>query len=118
MPNLATNLNNPRCQAAQPDYTEGVAYALSKLALPNVYHYIDVAHGGWLGWEDNQRKIAVIFKAVIRNALSQNPGSAKSLLGFVSNVSNYSPLFGLGTSPEIGKPVQVQNGLVTYQGKG
>jgi len=51
--NLITNQNVPYCQAASPGYEEGLAYAIAKLQLPNVALYLDAAHGGWLGWNDN-----------------------------------------------------------------
>jgi cellulose 1,4-beta-cellobiosidase len=51
--NLITNQNVPLCANASSAYEEGIAYAIAKLQLPNVYLYLDAAHGGWLGWSPN-----------------------------------------------------------------
>lgn len=51
--NMVTNQGVELCATAKPLQEEGIAYALSKLQLPNVNLYMDVAHGGWLGWADN-----------------------------------------------------------------
>lgn len=51
--NAVTNQGVAFCQTATPGYEEGIAYAIAKLQLPNVALYIDAAHGGWLGWNDN-----------------------------------------------------------------
>ncbi len=51
--NLVTNLENPKCQAAEGIYKLGIAYAISKLSQPNVFLYLDAAHAGWLGWPRN-----------------------------------------------------------------
>lgn len=53
IPNIVTNQGIPFCAQAAPVYEEGIAYAISKLQLPNVHLYLDAAHGGWLGWDDN-----------------------------------------------------------------
>ena len=41
-----------QCSYATVDgYTKGIAYVVQKLySLSNVYLYIDVGHGGWVGW--------------------------------------------------------------------
>ncbi|KAJ3000681.1 hypothetical protein HDV02_004366 [Globomyces sp. JEL0801] len=116
LPNLATNLQTfpETCGKATPDYEGGVAYALAQLTLPNVYQYIDCAHGGWLGWEDNQSKMIPIFKRVIEAAKSLNPNV--KVTGFISNVSNYSPVFAKGIAPAKEQPLQNNNGVLTYQG--
>jgi cellulose 1,4-beta-cellobiosidase len=87
LPNLATNLSDPRCVAVVSAYKEGVAYALRQLSLPNVSLYLDAAHSGWLGWPDNQKKTADIFKEVAMMA-----GGVDKIRGFATNVSNYSVL--------------------------
>src|SRR6185436_863341 len=53
LPNLVTNIEVPTCAAAEQIYRRGVAYAISKLSLPNVFIYLDAAHAGWLGWPKN-----------------------------------------------------------------
>lgn len=85
LPNLATNMNVAKCQVAAPLYKEGVAYAVEKLSLPNTSLYLDSAHGGWLGWPENRRKMAAIFADVLETA-----GGSEKIRGFATNVSNYS----------------------------
>jgi cellulose 1,4-beta-cellobiosidase len=51
--NLVTNLGIEFCQQAAPVYREGIAYAINALQYDHVNLYVDVAHGGWLGWDDN-----------------------------------------------------------------
>jgi cellulose 1,4-beta-cellobiosidase len=51
--NLVTNTGIELCAKAAPVYEEGIAYAIANLQFPNVHLYIDAAHGGWLGWDDN-----------------------------------------------------------------
>lgn len=88
LPNLVTNLEtHPACRVAAPGYREGVAYAVSRLAaLDHVYSYLDIAHSGWLGW-DNAARAATIYKEVLDAA-----GGPRSVRGFATNVANYSSL--------------------------
>lgn len=89
LPNLVTNISQPECQSAAPFYREGVKYALDKLhAIPNVYNYIDAAHSGWLGWDNNAVPAAKLFAEVARSTKS---GFA-SIDGFVTNTANTTPL--------------------------
>jgi cellulose 1,4-beta-cellobiosidase len=85
LPNLATNLNLPRCASSDQAYRHSVAYAVSKLSLPNVSLYLDAAHAGWLGWDANRGKIATIFKEVLTEA-----GGADKIRGFTTNVDRKS----------------------------
>ena len=87
LPNLATNMGLSKCVTAAPLYKQGVAYAIQKLALKHVALYLDAAHGGWLGWPENRKKVAQVFKEVLDLA-----GGSQKIRGFASNVSNYSPL--------------------------
>ncbi len=89
LPNLATNLNVPKCAAADQVYRRSTAYAISKLKQPNVSIYLDAAHAGWLGWGNNSDKIAAIFKDVLTQA-----GGANKIRGFATNVSNYNTISG------------------------
>ena len=65
LPNLASNLADPHCgnTATQAAYLQGVTYAVTAIAkaAPKVTLYLDAAHGGWLGWENN---IAAFLKVV------------------------------------------------------
>lgn len=90
LPNLVTNLSTPKCAKVNQDgtYVEGTQYAISKLRpLSNVYIYLDIAHAGWLGWDNNMSGTVQLFKQVV-----QGTGSLSNIDGFVSNVSNYTPL--------------------------
>jgi cellulose 1,4-beta-cellobiosidase len=86
LPNLVTNAELPTCAAAEQIYRRGVAYAISKLSLPNVFIYLDAAHAGWLGWPKNLPKAVTLFKEVLATA-----GGADRIRGFALNVSNYDP---------------------------
>jgi cellulose 1,4-beta-cellobiosidase len=85
--NLATNMSIPACVEARPAYKEGVIYAIKSFALPNVSVYLDAAHAGWLGWDDNRAKIARIFRQVLSDA-----GGPGMIRGFATNTSNYTHL--------------------------
>ena len=82
--NLVTNMENPVCQEAAPYYKRGIAYAISKLSMPNVFLYLDAAHAGWLGWPKNLVKSIPVYKEVLAMA-----GGADRIRGFALNVSNY-----------------------------
>jgi cellulose 1,4-beta-cellobiosidase len=84
--NLVTNLENPKCQAAQGIYKRGIAYAITKLSLPNVFIYLDAAHSGWLGWPKNLAKSVQLYKEVLAMA-----GGPDRIRGFALDVSNYNP---------------------------
>ncbi|KAL0932810.1 exoglucanase 3 precursor [Colletotrichum truncatum] len=84
--NLVTNLNIEFCAKAAPIYEEGIAYAISRLQYDNVNLYIDAAHGGWLGWDDNLAPSAKLFAKVVQKA-----GNSTKIRGFATNVSNYNP---------------------------
>jgi cellulose 1,4-beta-cellobiosidase len=85
--NLATNMALPECQEAKPAYKNGVIYAIKNFALPNVSVYLDAAHSGWLGWDDNRARIGKIFKQVLSEA-----GGPQMIRGFALNTSNYTHL--------------------------
>ena len=82
--NLVTNIENPKCQAAEGIYKRGIAYAIARLSLPNVFVYIDAAHAGWLGWPKNLGKSVLLYKEVLAMA-----GGADRVRGFAMDVSNY-----------------------------
>jgi cellulose 1,4-beta-cellobiosidase len=85
--NVVTNLAKPKCAASEAVYRRAIAYAVRALSIPNVSVYLDAAHAGWLGWNDNRRGAARIFADVLARA-----GSGARLRGFSINVSNYDPL--------------------------
>jgi cellulose 1,4-beta-cellobiosidase len=84
--NVITNMKVEFCAQAVPVYEAGIAYAISKLQFDHVNLYIDAAHGGWLGWDDNLEPAAKEFAKVVRMA-----GEGKKIRGFSTNVSNYNP---------------------------
>lgn len=88
LPNLATNAHDPRCggEATRQAYTEGIRYAMEQLTTktPRVAVYLDAAHGGWLGWQNNLQKFLRRLKTM------QLPLS--KMRGFATNVANYQPL--------------------------
>jgi cellulose 1,4-beta-cellobiosidase len=85
--NLATNMAIPFCKEARSAYKNGIVYAIKSFALPNVSVYLDAAHSGWLGWDDNRAKIGRIFKDVLVEA-----GGPKMIRGFALNTANYTHL--------------------------
>lgn len=87
--NLVTNAGSPRCKVAANAYRQSIAYAITKLSMPQVSIYLDGAHAGWLGWGDNRKKIAKIYSEVLAQA-----GGADKIRGFATNVSNYNTVAG------------------------
>ena len=85
--NMATNMAIPKCQKAKSAYRNGIVYAIKSFHLPNVSVYLDAAHAGWLGWDDNRAKIAKVFKNVLNEA-----GGPQMIRGFATNTSNYTHL--------------------------
>ena len=91
LPNLVTNLSVPACAEADATgaYVQGIQYAIDTLhQLPNVYIYLDIAHSGWLGWSDNFQKAVTLYTQVVQGTAD----GFNSIDGFVTNVSNYTPL--------------------------
>jgi len=86
VPNLASNLGHPHCgnMATQLSYHHGIKYALSQLVDTGATLYLDAAHGGWLGWDDNLSA----YMGLLRDwdlPLDQ-------VRGFATNTANYQPL--------------------------
>lgn len=93
MGNLVTNLDVPKCAAAQDAYMECFKYALTELNLPNVAMYLDAGHAGWLGWPANLQPAADLFAKVYQSA-----NSPAAVRGLATNVANYNA-FSIGTCP-------------------
>ena len=94
-PNMLTNVGvgKAACDAVDQKkvYIEGIQYTLNKLAgLKNVYMYLDIAHSGWLGWDNNRAKAIAGFKDLVKGATTS--GSLSIIRGFASNSANYTPL--------------------------
>ena len=85
--NIATNMGVQKCAQAASNYKEGVAYAVKQLHGAGAVLYLDAAHSGWLGWNDNRSKMANVVKEVLDMA-----GSTSLIRGFVTNLANYTPL--------------------------
>ncbi len=101
LPNLVTNTSSrptatPQCDVmkASGNYVKGVGYALNKLGnVPNVYPYVDAAHHGWIGWDDNFGPQADVFK----QAATAEGATVADVHGFITNTAGYSAKRG---SPE------------------
>jgi len=94
LPNLVTNVAiDADCQLATDathGYVANTQYTLSKLSqIPNVYSYMDIGHSGWLGWDDNFGKAVTL----IANTVKGTPNGVRSIAGFVSNTSGYTPIY-------------------------
>jgi cellulose 1,4-beta-cellobiosidase len=98
LPNLVTNTGGRATATATCNtmlqnrgYVDGVGYALAKLgAIPNVYNYIDAAHHGWIGWDDNFGPTADIMRTA---AQASGVADWASLVhGFITNTANTSAL--------------------------
>lgn len=91
LPNLVTNENVQMCATVKANgaYVQGVQYALNKLhAIPNVYTYVDAAHHGWIGWDNNFNNTAQLFTDTVRGTTD----GLNSVDGFITNTANYSAL--------------------------
>jgi cellulose 1,4-beta-cellobiosidase len=94
LPNLVTNTSGrptaiPACDEMKQNgnYVKGIGYALAKLgAIPNVYNYIDAAHHGWIGWDDNFGASADLFAEAARAEGS----TVNNVHGFIVNTANYT----------------------------
>jgi cellulose 1,4-beta-cellobiosidase len=91
LPNGATNLGTANCtQAVITGYQNDIAYAMAQLTMGNVWQYMDMGHGGWLGWPTpGLANIGPIVTATINMAKSLNSNFA--FRGFISNTANYDP---------------------------
>ncbi|MFB6552777.1 glycoside hydrolase family 6 protein [Streptomyces sp. NPDC056405] len=113
LPNLVTNVaSDPECQAAKASgiQVDAVRYALDELhAIPNVYTYMDFAHSGWLGWDDNLTETVQLYTDVVK-------GTEKGLAsvdGLITNVSNYTPV----AEPYLPDPAKTVSGQPVKGGK-
>lgn len=92
-PNMVTNMSKPACAAVANGnvYRDGLRYAMAKFApMANVSMYLDIAHSGWLGWEDNRSRAVQAYKELVAGATPS--GSLSIIRGFATNTANYSPL--------------------------
>jgi cellulose 1,4-beta-cellobiosidase len=92
-PNMLTNMSKPACAAVDQKkvYVDGLRYAMAKFAgQKNIYMYLDIAHAGWLGWEDNRAKAIAGYKTLVAGATAS--GDLSIIRGFATNTANYTPL--------------------------
>jgi cellulose 1,4-beta-cellobiosidase len=93
-PNMITNIDTkPQCAEVNRKgvYRDGIRYAIAKLAqIPHVYSYVDIAHSGWLGWDNNRGRAVAGFVDLVRGATPS--GRLDVIKGFASNVANYTPV--------------------------
>ncbi|MCW8336338.1 glycoside hydrolase family 6 protein [Vibrio paucivorans] len=92
LPNLITNTDVPKCATVSSDgtYVKGIQYALERFSqINNVYTYLDIAHSGWLGWDSNMLGAVQLYTEVVAGVAD---GDMSVLDGFISNVSNYTPV--------------------------
>lgn len=92
LPNLVTNQSDPACAAVIQSgvYVDGITYALSRFSeIDNVYTYLDIAHSGWLGWESNMEGAITLYTDLVAGVAD---GDMSVVDGFVTNVSNYTPV--------------------------
>ncbi|SDP31025.1 Cellulase/cellobiase CelA1 [Actinopolyspora xinjiangensis] len=90
LPNLVTNLDDPECAEAKSSgiQVDAVQYALDELHdISNVYTYMDFAHSGWLGWNNNLTQTVQLYTDVVRGT----EAGFQSVDGFATNTSNYTP---------------------------
>jgi len=94
-PNMLTNVGvgKTACDTVKSKgvYVDGIRYTLNKLStIKNVYMYLDIAHSGWLGWNDNRAKAITGFMDLIKGATTS--GNLGIIRGFATNTANYTPL--------------------------
>lgn len=87
LPNLATNQGDPHCgnSATTAAYKTGIPYAVNTLAAacPQCTIYVDAAHGGWLGWQQNMQSFVTLVAGL---------NIASKIRGFATNTANYQPI--------------------------
>lgn len=96
---------NMNCHGSKPnDLKEAVSFAMKKLNLPNVALYLDVGHGGVLGWDANlskslfrrffhtcsRTKLLIEAAVSITTEVYKQAGSPSQLRGFATNVASYN----------------------------
>lgn len=91
LPNLVTNLSDSRCANAKYTgiYEDGIKYALNKFSsIKNVYNYMDIAHSGWLGWDNNRSAAILLYTQLIQGTTA----GFSSVNGFATDTANVTPL--------------------------
>jgi cellulose 1,4-beta-cellobiosidase len=88
LPNAVSNIGSKACtKEVAEGYEQGIVYALDAFhPITNAYNFLDISNASWLSW--NTAGAATEYQKVVLAT------SAKyaSIDGFVTNVSNYSPV--------------------------
>jgi cellulose 1,4-beta-cellobiosidase len=88
LPNLATNMYRPNCQAAASGYRSGISLAV-KLLGQHGATYLDAGWSGWVGtWSGAVQSMADELAKVLQLAGDE----AQHVRGFATNVANYGEL--------------------------
>uniref|UniRef100_A0A7S1RZ97 Glucanase n=1 Tax=Alexandrium catenella TaxID=2925 RepID=A0A7S1RZ97_ALECA len=87
LPNLATNMDQPRCgsSSTRDSYIQGIRYAMNAIsrASSNAAIYVDAGNSGWLGWREKMADYVEVVRKL---------GIVSKLRGFTTNVANYLSL--------------------------
>jgi len=87
LPNMVTNYGARGCHAeTKTAYMTGITTAVTKLATTGATLYVDAAHGGWLGWANDNDDQTGKFASLIADL-----EIADKIRGFATNVANYQP---------------------------
>ena len=90
LPNLVTNGHDPRCgnAATEAAYKKGISYAVEQFAThTSAIMYLDGAHGGWLGWDNNMKQFAELMADLKSDSTGIHTWT--HLRGFSTNVAGY-----------------------------
>ncbi|MCP4499951.1 MAG: glycoside hydrolase family 6 protein, partial [Deltaproteobacteria bacterium] len=92
LPNLVTNKDLQACGlvAQKGYYVKGIQHALKVFSqIDNVYTYLDIGHGGWLGWDSNMGPAVTLYSDMVAGVAD---GDMTVVDGVISNVSGYTPV--------------------------
>jgi eukaryotic-like serine/threonine-protein kinase len=89
LPNLVTGLVGPHCATLRDIQLSALAYAVTRLSLPNVFIYLDAGNASWLGTDSARNRLVQLTKRVLVMA-----GGFDRIRGFTTNVAGYIPLEG------------------------
>ncbi|ROT43659.1 1,4-beta cellobiohydrolase [Sodiomyces alkalinus F11] len=87
--NMVTAQSQPFCANARIPHQDGIAYAIQQMQASNIHLYLDVSHGGWLGWSDNLGPSTSLPADEVGRIL-QKAGGNNRIRGYSTNVSNYN----------------------------
>ncbi|MBN1696122.1 MAG: glycoside hydrolase family 6 protein [Spirochaetales bacterium] len=91
LPVIITNQEKQACMEmyGTGGYPDMIRYAVNALnAIQHTYSYIDIAHSGYLGWDDN----FIFIADIVTNTLKSATNGLASVSGFITNTTNYTPL--------------------------